>query len=336
MTTTTTRPTPDSSLDASDTEKTFGLDFEHVTKRYKGESVVSDLSFTVHPGRVTGFLGPNGAGKSTTMKILLGLASADEGTATIGGRRYRDLPDPAGTVGAVVETDAFHPGRSGRDHLQVLADASGVASTRVDEMLEVVELDAAGDRRAGAYSLGMRQRLGLAAALLLDPPVLVLDEPGNGLDPQGVRALRGLLRDRAARGHTVLVSSHLLAEVEHLADDVVVVHHGQLVTQGSLEELQHGAALVRCTETGALKSELEAAGAVVEATGTNTLVVRGLEIDDVGERAFRAGIPLHELSPHAGSLEEMFFNWTTDRADAPAVPAVEDRRLRLDREGTTS
>ena len=180
---------------------------DHLTKRYGHTTVLDDLTFAVQPGRVTGFLGPNGAGKSTTMKILLDLASADGGSASIGGCRYRDLPEPAATVGVVIEADAFHPGRSGRNHLLVVADTAGIDHARVDEMIDDVGLSPAAHRRVGAYSLGMRQRLGLAAALLGDPPVLILDEPANGLDPQGVRTLRELLRARAAAGGTVLVSS---------------------------------------------------------------------------------------------------------------------------------
>ena len=286
------------------------LEINHVTKRYGGSTVVDDLSFTVQPGRVTGFLGPNGAGKSTTMKILLGLAAADRGEATIGGRRYRDLADPARTVGALIETNAFHPGRSGRNHLRILADAAGIPPARVGEMLELVELNGAADKRVGAYSLGMRQRLGLAGALLGDPPVLILDEPGNGLDPQGVRALRDLLRGRTAAGDTVFVSSHLLAEVEHLADDVIVLNRGKLVTSGSLAELQQTASRVRTASAARLGAALEAAGAIVERPEYDTLVVRGFPSDEIGERAFHAGIALHELSPHVGSLEELFLNWT--------------------------
>ena len=205
------------------------LVLEHLTKRYGDHTVVDDLSFTVQPGRVTGFLGPNGSGKSTTMKMMLDLASPDRGTATINGHHYRELPDPARTVGAMIESDAFHPGRSGRNHLRILADAIGIPQRRVDAVLEEVGLADAADRRAGAYSLGMRQRLGLAAALLGEPPVLILDEPGNGLDPEGVRTLRDRLRAHASDGGTVLVSSHLLAEVEHLADDVIVIQDGRLV-----------------------------------------------------------------------------------------------------------
>jgi ABC-2 type transport system ATP-binding protein len=272
------------------------------------------LSFAVTPGRVTGFLGPNGAGKSTTMKILLGLAAPASGVATIGDLTYGELPDPTGTVGASVESDAFHPGRSGRNHLRILADATDTPLERVDEVLELVDLGAAANRHAGAYSLGMKQRLGLAAALLRDPPVLVLDEPGNGLDPQGIRTLRNLLRSRAAAGNTVFVSSHLLGEVEQLADDVVVINQGRLVTQGSLAELRQSVSVVRAASPEALRMTLEVAGAVVEPGQPGTLVVRGLALDQIGERAFRAGIALYELSHHTDSLEDRFFAWTSDGA----------------------
>ena len=296
------------------TARSYPISIEHVSKSYGGSIAVDDLSFVVEPGRVTGFLGPNGAGKSTTMKILLGLASPTSGRATIDGLAYDELPDPTGTVGASVESDAFHPGRSGRNHLRILADATGTPSERVDEVLELVDLSAAANRRAGAYSLGMKQRLGLAAALLCDPPVLVLDEPGNGLDPQGIRTLRNLLRARAAEGNTVLVSSHLLGEVEQLADDIVVVNQGRLVTQGSLAELQQSASLVRTGAPEVLRATLEAAGGVVDSGKPDTLVVRGLSLDEIGEQAFRAGIVLHELSRHTDSLEDRFFAWTGDTA----------------------
>jgi ABC-2 type transport system ATP-binding protein len=286
------------------------VEVDHVTKRYGDHTVVDDLSFSVPPGRVTGFLGPNGSGKSTTMKIMLDLAAASKGTATIGGSRYRDLADPCRTVGAMIESDAFHPGRSGRNHLLILADATGTSHARVDDMLEQVGLAEAANRRAGAYSLGMRQRLGLAAALLGEPPVLILDEPGNGLDPQGIRTLRDLLRARAANGGTVFVSSHLLSEVEHLADDVIVINDGRLVTHGCLAELQQSATHVRADDVDRLAGELARAGATIHDHGPDSLIVRGMDIDQVGDRAFAAGIALHELSPHAGSLEELFLQWT--------------------------
>ena len=292
------------------------IDVANVTKRYGDRSVVDDLSFTVPPGRVTGFLGPNGSGKSTTMKIMLDLAAPSQGAATIGDHRYRDLPDPARTVGAMIESDAFHPGRSGRNHLRILADAAGIATARVDEALDLVELGDAADRRVGAYSLGMRQRLGLAAALMGEPPVLILDEPGNGLDPQGIRALRDLLRTHAAGGGTVLVSSHLLAEVEHLADDVVVINQGRLVTHGSLAELQQSTNFVRSTDGTRLARELQRGGAITEPRGIDGLVVRAMSLDEIGERAFTAGIVVRELSPLPGSLEELFLEWTAP----PPVP----------------
>ncbi len=291
---------------------TYLLTVDNVTKSYGHHVVVDHLSFTVPPGRVTGFLGPNGSGKSTTLKIMLDLARADEGSASIGGRRYRDLSDPARTVGAMIESEAFHPGRSGRNHLRILADAIGISPTRVDDILEQVGLADAADRRAGAYSLGMRQRLGLAAALLGEPPVLILDEPGNGLDPQGIRTLRDLLRSHAARGGTVFVSSHLLAEVEHLADDVIVINQGRLVAHGALAELQQAASLARSTDPHRLAAALERTGATTQAQGGDGLVVRGMPIDEIGDRAFAIGVALHELSPHAGSLEELFLNWTSE------------------------
>jgi ABC-2 type transport system ATP-binding protein len=286
------------------------LEVEHITKRYGRRVVVNDLSFSVQPGRVTGFLGPNGSGKSTTMKILLDLASANHGRAIIGGRRYRELPDPVRTVGVVLEPNAFHPGRSARDHLRILADTSGIPFRRVEETLEILDLADAADRRVGAYSLGMRQRLSLAGALLGDPPVLVLDEPGNGLDPQGIHALRDLLRARADAGGTVFLSSHLLGEVEHLADDVIILDHGRLVMSGPLSDLQSAAILVRTPSAQRLAEALEAAGALVQARDADTLVVRGMAIDAIGDIAFRAGVAVHELSRDSSSLEQLFLGWT--------------------------
>lgn len=303
----------------SPAESGYRLEVEHLTKRYGDNTVVDDLTFAVPPGRVTGFLGPNGSGKSTTMKIMLDLASATTGRATIGGRRYRDLISPAKTVGAIIESDAFHPGRSGRNHLRILADATGCSHARVDEMLEEVGLGPAADRSAGAYSLGMRQRLGLAAAMLGQPPVLILDEPGNGLDPQGIRSLRDVLRAHAATGGTVFVSSHLLAEVEHLADDVIVINQGRLVAQGALAELQRSAALVRSGDPDLLADHLVSAGVITERDSTDGLVVQGMSLAEIGERAFVAGIVVHELSPHAGSLEQLFLSWTADPNEAQEV-----------------
>lgn len=303
----------------------LAIEVEHLTKRYGDRAVVDDLSFVARPGRVTGFLGPNGSGKSTTMKIMLDLASAERGRVTIGGRRYRELPDPPATVGALLESNAFHPGRSGRNHLRILAYADGIGLDRVDEVLALVGLEDAADRRVGAYSLGMRQRLGFAGALLGDPPVLILDEPANGLDPKGIHEMRDMLRARAAQGHTLLVSSHLLAEIELLADDVVVVNRGRLVTSGPLGELQEAATLVRTPEPGRLRQLLEGEGAVVEQQGDG-LVVRRAPIEAIGQRAFDAGIVLHELSPHVGSLEEQFLRWTGGPVDQPQAGPAEQVR----------
>jgi ABC-2 type transport system ATP-binding protein len=292
----------------------YTLEIEDVTKSYGHDVVVDGLTFTVPPGKVTCFLGPNGAGKSTTMKVLLDLAKADHGSATIGATRYRDLRDPLRTVGVVLEPNAFHPGRSGRNHLMVLSDGARIPRTRVGDMLERVGLAHAADRHVGGYSLGMRQRLGLAAALLGDPPVLVLDEPGNGLDPQGIRWLRDLLRERAAAGGTVFVSSHLLAEVEHLADEVVVISHGRLVATGALATLQRGVTSVRTPEPGRLIDLLTSAGAAVHIGSEGDLVVQGLEAAEIGDRACAAAIALHVLAPQGGSLEELFLQWTSNDA----------------------
>jgi ABC-2 type transport system ATP-binding protein len=291
----------------------YRLAVDHLTKSYGGHHVVEDLTFSVEPGRVTGFLGPNGSGKSTTMKVLLDLATADHGSATVGGVRYRDLADPAGTVGVVLEPNAFHPGRSGRNHLRILALAAGRTDERVDETLATVGLSPeAARRRVGTYSLGMKQRLSLAGALLTDPSVLVLDEPANGLDPQGIRELRDLLRARAAQGNTVLVSSHLLTEVQHLVDDVVVINEGRLVTTGTVESLTDSSALVRTTSTDVLTERLAAVGARVEPADADALLVSGLTTDEIGDIAHAADVAVHELSPHAGSLEDVFLALTTN------------------------
>jgi len=291
-------------------DQSYALEVEHVTKKYGRNTVVDDLSFTVHRGRVTAFLGPNGSGKSTTMKILLDLAAADSGHARISGVRYRDLPDPARTVGVVLEPNAFHPGRSARKHLEILADTAGIPSRRVDHVLELVGLAATADRHVGAFSLGMKQRLSLAGALLGDPPVLVLDEPGNGLDPQGIRDLREMLRDRADNGHTVFLSSHLLSEVEHLADEVIVLNQGRLVTSGPLHELQVAATRVRSAAPDRLADALRAAGALVEPREADLMIVRGVSTNTIGDVALQSGIALRELGADTSSLEDLFLGWT--------------------------
>ncbi|MBY3554308.1 ABC transporter ATP-binding protein [Modestobacter lapidis] len=301
-----------------------------LSKTFGPVRAVDDLSFTVAPGQVTGFLGPNGAGKTTTLRMALGLVTPDAGTTTFNGIRYADLPDPLRRVGAVLET-AFHPARSGRNHLRVYCRAAGLPLRRADEVLDQVGLGPAGGRKAGGYSLGMRQRLGLATALLGDPAVLVLDEPANGLDPEGIQWLRGFLRHLAhAEGRTVLVSSHLLAEVDQTADRVVIVGAGKLVREGSLTQLRAGAdadgagtVLVRSPEAGRLAQELTAAGVPVEATGTEALTVTGLTAAEVGSRAFASGIELHELRAHSTGLEELYFRLTAGQEQFAAAGSAD-------------
>jgi ABC-2 type transport system ATP-binding protein len=301
-------------------ERSLSLEIDSLTKSYGDTTVVDGLTFTVQPGRVTGFLGPNGSGKSTTMKMLLGLASADKGQATIGGIAYRNLPDPARTLGVVLEPNAFHPGRSGRNHLRIQAEATGIPVAQVDEVLRSVDLSPeAANRRVGTYSLGMKQRLSLALALLGDPPVLVLDEPGNGLDPRGIRTLRDNLATRAANGDTVFVSSHLLSEVELLADDLVVINEGRLVAAGSINELRNPTALVRTTAPKELAIALKRIGGTVKRQDPGTLVVEGLSTEVIGEHAHHEGVVLHELSLQEGSLEEMFMAWTGDASSANSL-----------------
>ena len=292
------------------------LVIDHLTKQFGETRAVDDLSFTVRPGVVTGFLGPNGSGKSTTMRALLDLIAPTAGSATFAGRRYRELDDPALQVGALLEADAFHPGRSGRDHLRILAASARLARTRVDEVLELVGLTDAADRAAGGYSLGMRQRLGLAAALLGDPQVLILDEPANGLDPQGVRWLRDLLRHHAERGATVLVSSHLLAEMALIADEVVVIRSGRLVTHDRVAAItataKGRAVLVRSPQPDVLATALRAAGAVVDPGSDGELLVRSVDTPTIARVALREGVEVHELTPRSASLEEAFLELTDE------------------------
>jgi len=289
------------------------IEVSGVSKRFGSTLAVDDLSFTVERGHITAFLGPNGAGKTTTLRILLGLVNATGGRATIDGKAYVALEDPVGTVGAVLDGGMFHPGRSGRNHLRGLARASGVAEARVDELLELVALTDAADRRAGGYSLGMRQRLGLAAALLGDPEVLVLDEPANGLDPQGIRWLRDFLRTLAGEGRAVLVSSHVLAEVAQTADEVVVIAHGKSVAQAPLAELtarSGGGMRVAGPDAGRLAEALRADGAEVHTDGERAIVVRGRSGEEIGRLIAQGGIVISELAPVGSSLEEIFFELT--------------------------
>ena len=288
-----------------------------LTKRYGSITAVDDLSFKVRSGAVTGFLGPNGAGKTTTLRMVLSLARPTAGYATVVGRPYTKLDDPVRTVGANLEVAGAHPGRSGRNHLRSLAAMAGLPRGRVEEVLRLVELDDAADRRFGKYSMGMRQRLGLAATLLGDPSVLVLDEPANGLDPRGIRWLRDFLRAMAGEGRTVLVSSHVLAEVAQTVDDVVVIHRGRMVTQGPVSKLTgSGSVRVRTPQPADLRAALERAGLAVAPQGDGSLLVEAPDAAQVGELAFRAGVPLHELTPLATSLEEAFLALTSDSPES--------------------
>jgi len=284
-----------------------------LTKRYGTTTAVDGLSFTIRRGAITGFLGPNGAGKSTTLRALLGLVRPTAGEARVDGVPYAKLDDPLRTVGAVLESESFHPGRSGRNHLRILAAAAGLPVERVDDVLATVELTDAGRRRVGGYSLGMRQRLSVAGALLGQPRLLVLDEPANGLDPEGIRWLRDFLRSFATDGGTVLISSHVLAEVAQIAEEVVIIHRGRLVAQEPLEALTArsagGAAVVRSPEAARLRDALARAGLEAGPVGDDGLRVAG-PAERVGEVAAAEGIVLLELRTEGASLEEVFLELT--------------------------
>jgi ABC-2 type transport system ATP-binding protein len=294
------------------------VEAESLTKRFGEVSAVTDLSFALEAGTITGFLGPNGAGKTTTLRMILGLVAPSRGRALVFDRPYAELPRAALRIGAVLESTDFHPGRTGRDHLRMLGQAVDVPDSRVDEVLHLVELDDAARRRVKGYSLGMRQRLGLAVALLGDPELLILDEPANGLDPEGVRWLRDFLRRLAAEGRTVLISSHVLAEVAQTVDRVLIISRGQLVLSSSLAELTAragGAVRVRSADpqrlTKALRDE-----ALHVTTGTDhALLVQGASSERIGEIAFTAGVPVHELVNDQGVLEDIFLELTSQ---APA------------------
>jgi ABC-2 type transport system ATP-binding protein len=293
------------------------IEIRGMSKRFGKVEAVRDLSFEVQAGRVTGFLGPNGAGKSTTLRMLLGLIHPSSGEGTFGGRRYEDLPHPSAQVGVVLEEASFHPGRSGRNHLRVLAAAGDHPAGRVDEVLETVGLTTAAGRRVKGYSMGMRQRLAIAAALLGDPEVLILDEPANGLDPPGIRWMRDLLRSEAARGRAVLVSSHLLSEVAQAADDVVVIAGGVLRASGPLEGVLGGPdgpmTRVRAEEVRRLADLLRERGMFVEAE-RSALIVRGASPEAVGAVAAEHGVALSELVAVSRSLEDAFFELTAEAA----------------------
>jgi ABC-2 type transport system ATP-binding protein len=285
---------------------------DSLTKRYGSLTAVDDLSFALEPGTITGFLGPNGAGKTTTLRMLLGLARPTQGRALIFERPYAEIEQPALRIGAVLEATDFHPGRSGRNHLRTLSAAAGLPDSRVDEVLHTVELSSAANRRVKGYSLGMRQRLGLATALLGDPEVLVLDEPANGLDPAGIRWLRDLLRSLAAEGRTILVSSHVLSEVAQTADHVVIIHRGRLIQQAAMADVLAGASgstRVRTPDAERLRALL-AADSVAVSEAEDGALLASVPPERIGELAAANGIVLHELSVEQATLEEVFLELT--------------------------
>jgi ABC-2 type transport system ATP-binding protein len=297
------------------------IELAGLTKEYGTRVAVDDLTVTVHPGRVTGFLGPNGSGKTTTMRCVLGLARPTSGTATVLGQPYRRLAHPMRRVGAVIDPRARHPGRTAYRHLLALAQSNGLPGARVDEVIELVGLESVADVRVRGFSLGMAQRLGIAAALLGDPDVLLLDEPVNGLDPEGIRWVRELLRDLADEGRTVLVSSHLMSEMEDTADHLVVLGRGRLLADVPMEELlgAHSAVRVRTPQGPTLADALRRAGGRVELEIDGALRIEGLDLTEVGDVAFVADVRVHELSRVTASLEAAYLALTDDDVEYRAV-----------------
>ncbi len=303
------------------------IEVSGLRKRFGRTVALDGLSFTVTPGQVTGFVGPNGAGKSTTMRVILGLDAADAGRALIGGRPYQSLRHPLNHVGALLDASALQPSRTGRNHLLWLAHSQGLTASRVDELVELVGLEAAARRQAGGYSLGMRQRLGIAAALLGDPPVLMLDEPFNGLDPDGIVWMRGFLRSLAAEGRAVLVSSHLMSELQDTAGHLVVIGRGRLVADTSVADLLAAAARGRVTLRTTARSEamtvLARAGATVAATDRETVTVSGLTAERVVALLGENAVPFSEVAAHRARLEEAYMELTRDAVEFRAASAEE-------------
>jgi len=292
---------------------------ERLTKSYGSTRAVAGLSFEVRPGVVTGFLGPNGSGKSTTMRLVMGLDHPDSGTVTIGGRRFHDLRWPLREVGALLEAKAIHPGRSAYNHLLSMAQTNSIPKARVDEVLGLVGLEAVAGRKAGKFSLGMSQRLGIASALLGDPGVLLFDEPINGLDPEGILWVRTLLQSLAGEGRTIFVSSHLMSEMALTATDLVVIGRGELIADTTVEDFiasnTEATVLVRTPEADRLYHALSTAGAGVRSRDDGGLLVTGLDAARIGDLALESGVALHELSPVQASLEEVFMDLTSDMVD---------------------
>jgi ABC-2 type transport system ATP-binding protein len=294
------------------------ISVEHLTKRFDDTTAVDDLSFEVKPGVITGFLGPNGSGKSTTMRLILGLDRPTKGRALVNEKPYHSLGAPLKEVGALLDAKAVHPGRSARNHLLSLAVSNNIPASRVDEVLQFVGLESVAMKRAGDFSLGMSQRLGIAGALLGDPPVLLFDEPVNGLDPEGIRWIREFFRKLADEGRTVLVSSHLMSEMAVTADQIIVIGRGKFITSGSVDDLTKnaaGAVILRSTNNAKLTQLLQEAKAVVSEINDEGLRVSGLSAAAIGDIAFGAGVAVHELTPERASLEEVFMELTQDSVE---------------------
>jgi len=301
------------------------IEVSGLRKRFGPVLALDGMSFTVAPGQVTGFVGPNGAGKSTTMRVILGLDASDEGTALIGGQPYASLRHPLSHVGALLDAAALQPSRSARNHLLWLAHSQGLDAKRVDEVVEQAGLGSAIRRKAGGFSLGMRQRLGIAAALLGDPPVLMMDEPFNGMDPEGIVWIRGFLRSLAAQGRAVLVSSHLMSELQDTADHLVVVGRGQVIADTSVAELiaaaSGGRVTVRTTARAEATTVLAHAGATIAAIDQDTLIISGLAAEKIVALLGESGLSFSEVSPHRATLEEAYMELTRDAVEFRATPA---------------
>jgi ABC-2 type transport system ATP-binding protein len=295
-----------------------------LTKRYGSTTAVDHMSFTVKPGRVTGFLGPNGAGKSTTMRMIVGLDRPSEGAVTVNGRRYADHRAPLQEVGALLDAKAVHTGRTARNHLRVMAATHGIATSRVDEVIDMTGLGSVADKRVGGFSLGMGQRLGIASALLGDPQTLILDEPVNGLDPEGVLWVRNLTKYLASQGRTVFLSSHLMSEMALTADHLIVVGRGHVLADAPVADVIAGAqgskVRVRSPRAGDLEALLRQGGASVIATEPGLLEVSGTSAESIGDAAASAGLPLHELTPFGSSLEDAYLQLTADEVEYHSTP----------------
>ena len=311
------------------------IEIRNLTKHYGEKVAVDDLSFTVQSGTITGFLGPNGAGKSTTMRLILGLDSPTSGSALVNGKAYDEFTEPLHEVGAMLEARVIHPGRSGYNHLLALARTQGISRQRVDEVIGLVGLDDVAHKRVGGFSLGMGQRLGIAAALLGEPETVILDEPANGLDPEGILWIRNLLKRLAREGHTVFLSSHLMSEMALTAENLVIVGRGRLISETTVEELVERTTLtesvrVDTPQPSELAAALSAAGATLESSERGVLAVRGLSAGQIGDIAAAGAITLHELTPNRASLEEAFMDLTQDAVEYHAAAALPSADMNLD------